>query len=55
MNRCRAPAYWEQLRNEMVDILEVMVEAQHEPIWEEVRQEAIARLYVRGIFQEIGL
>jgi hypothetical protein len=50
MNIFRAPAYWEQLRNEMVGILEVMVSAQTEPVWEDVRKEAIERLYVKGVF-----
>jgi hypothetical protein len=44
--------YWEQLRNEMVGILEAMVSEHQEPVWEEVRQEAIARLYVQGLYHD---
>jgi hypothetical protein len=61
MMMVRTPRYWEQVRDEMADIFEA-----HAPIaqlgsdrsftktWEAVRKEAIEKLYVNGVFHDIG-
>lgn len=47
--------YWEQVRDEMADILDEDVARRCEAkSFEVARQEAVERLYVRGIFQELA-
>lgn len=51
----RTPKYWEQIRDEMVSIMdELFWDTTVEVIsFPETRKAAIERLYVRGIYQEI--
>jgi hypothetical protein len=56
MTTTREIKYWEILRNMICDIIDERRWC-HIPVlsWEAVRKEAVERLYVRGIFQDIGL
>lgn len=58
--------YWEQVREEMVRIIEDtglllddagLTAGRYAPVvlWETIRAEAVARLYVKGCFAEGGL
>jgi hypothetical protein len=59
MMMVRTPRYWEQVRDEMARLITDLIDDDNpEDVdglieWNEVRKEAIMRLYIRGIFQEI--